>query len=379
MKQYAAGIQSSALSLVDDVPVISGDAAVVTGATSSDEKTEPVRAPAAASVDLVPPKATKEPASGQVEQSFRARGIPPARADAAPAKPISLDGRDTALPVAERQRKPTGSARPNRKHLILVAGVLGSVIVIGGLFFALRSESGQAQPQNVAKPAPPVTASGRSMLPGQTANASKPVREEVSSVDFAAKVEELEKAGNWNVLVIYALDWTRKHPGNTDAWKRLSLGYVKLGQLPEALDAATKAVQLAPEDFLLWQNVGHVNLAFQRRPEALLAYQKAAALNDRDVVSLVQEGILNTQLGHLPDARIAFDKALAVSPEDVPALCGAASIAQKEGRVKDADAMARQVTSLDGHCRDSSGSESVRVVSSSQAQSKPSTRSLRAQ
>ena len=73
---------------------------------------------------------------------------------------------------------------------------------------------------------------------------------------------------------------------------------------------------------------------------------------------------MNAQLGHLPDAGIAFAKALAVSPEDVQALCGAASIAQKEGRVKDADAMMRQVTSLDGRCRDSSGTESVRVVAS---------------
>jgi Flp pilus assembly protein TadD len=108
-----------------------------------------------------------------------------------------------------------------------------------------------------------------------------------------------------------------------------------------------------------------------RPAEALLAFQKAAALNDRDVVSLVQEGILNTQLGRLPDARIAFAKALAVSPEDVQALCGAASIAQKEGRVKDADAMRRQVTSLDDRCPDPSAGESVRVVASGPARSKP--------
>ena len=108
-------------------------------------------------------------------------------------------------------------------------------------------------------------------------------------------------------------------------------GYVKLRQFGEGLDAAKKAVQLTPEDFLVWQNLGQLQAALQRPAEALSAFQRAAALNDRDVVSLVQEGLLNTQLGHLSDARIAFDKALAASSENAEALCGAASLAQKEG------------------------------------------------
>jgi tetratricopeptide (TPR) repeat protein len=257
--------------------------------------------------------------------------------------------------------------------VILVAGVLGSIVVIGGLV-ALLSDSDAAQQHNVAKPALPVNVSGRSMPSGQTASVAtdtgKPVREDASGEDLVGKVQALEKAGNWNLLVIYAAEWTRKQPENAEAWKELSLGYVKLRQFGEALDAATKAVQLSPENFLVWQNLGQVNLALQRPAEALLAFQRAAALNDRDVVSLVQEGKLNAQLGRLPDARIAFAKALAVSPEDAQALCGAASIAQKEGRVKDADAMTRQVA-LDGRCRDSSGTESVRVVASGSAQSRP--------
>ncbi|TMG88196.1 MAG: tetratricopeptide repeat protein [Betaproteobacteria bacterium] len=251
--------------------------------------------------------------------------------------------------------------------MFLVAGVLGSIVVIGGLV-ALLSDSDAAQQHNVAKPAPLVNASGRPMPSGQTAsvaaNKGSPAREDVSGEDFVGRVQALEKAGNWNLLVIHAAEWTRKQPSNAEAWKQLSQGYLKLHQFGEALDAATKAVQLSPENFLVWQNLGQVNLALQRPPEALVAFQRAAALNDRDVISLVQEGKLNAQLGHLPDARISFAKALAVSPEDVQALCGAASIAQKEGRVKDADAMMRQVTSLDGRCRDSSGTESVRVVAS---------------
>lgn len=416
MKEYAANIRSSELSLVD-VPVTPGDEAAVAGADSSAD-TESVCASAAASADPFLAKAAKEHATGHVDQSLWARAVAQAGGDKALATRIYLDSRATALRVAKRHNKAARrarvvealsnapdpgfaaeapeardettskeagrtrrrSARWNDKRAILIAGVLGSVVVAAG-WVALRSESGPALQRNVATAAPPVNVAGRSMPSGKTAsataNAGGPTREDVSGEDFVGRIQALEQAGNWNLLVIYAAEWTRKQPGNADPWKRLSQGYLKLRQFGEALDAATKAVQLAPEDFLLWQNLGQVNLALQRPEEALLAFQRAAGLNDRDVVSLVQEGKLNTQLGRLPDARITFAKALAVSPEDVPALCGAASLAQKEGRVKDADAMVRQVTSLGGGCRDSSASESVRVVTSGPAKSRPASASGR--
>jgi tetratricopeptide (TPR) repeat protein len=415
MNKYAASIQASELSLVD-APVPSRAAAPVADAASS-AGTEPGSAPAAASEDRFLAKARKEHATGSVDPSLWARAVAQAGGDEALATRMYLNSRATALRVAKRQEKaaqralvvevlskapdsgldakapeaslettpketslpPHRSTGPNRRRMFLVAGVLGSIVVIGGLVTVL-SDSDAAQ-QHVAKPAPPVSVSGRSLPLAPTAsvaaNTGSPAREDVSGEDLVGRVQALEKAGNWNLLVIYATELTRKQPGNAEAWKQLSEGYLKLRQFGDALDTATKAVQLSPENFLVWQSLGQVTLALQRPAEALLAFQQAAALNDRDVVSLVQEGKLNTQLGRFPDARIAFAKALAVSPEDVQALCGAAAIAQKEGRVKDADAMTRQVTSLDGRCRDSSAGESVRVVASGSAQSRSASASGR--
>jgi hypothetical protein len=430
MKEYAAGVQCSELSLVDepatsrdapatsrDAPAASRDAPTTSAVTAAvadtvlSTATEPVSAPAAATVDRFLAKATKEHAAGNVDQPLWVRAVAQAGGDEALTTRLYLDSRATALRVEKRQDRAARRARvvevlsdaldagfdveapeardettsketsqprhrspgPSRRRVILVAGVLGSIVVISGLV-ALLSDSDAAQQHNVGKPAP-LNVSGRSIPSGQTrsvaANTARPAREDSSGEDFVGRVQALEKAGNWNLLVIHAAEWTRKQPSNAEAWKQLSQGYLKLRQFGEALDAATKAAQLSPENFLVWQSLGQVNLALQRPAEALLAFQRAAALNDRDVVSLVQEGKLNTQLGHLPEARIAFAKALTVSPEDVQALCGAASIAQKEARIKDADAMMRQVASLDGRCRDSNGTESVRVVASGPAQSRP--------
>jgi len=409
MKEYAQGIQSSELSLVD-VPRTSGTPQVTDAA-------QPIvidygRVAPAPRVDPFLVRARTEHGAGHVDAPLWARAVAQSGGDEALTLRTYLNSRATALHVEKRQERaarralvvetlshapetgfgPEPSVAPktrdettskelrrrthrsgakrNRWYVIVATAAIAGVAIVSGLI-GLWSASDPAQQHSVAKPALPVGVSGRSMPSGQSAsvpaNTDSQTREDVSGEDVIGRVQALEKTGNWNLFVIYAAEWTRKQPGNADAWKKLSLGYLKLHQFREALDAATKAVQLAPEDFLMWQNLGQVNLGLERSADALLAFQRAAALNDRDVVSLVQEGILNTQLGNLPDAKIAFAKALAVSPEDVQALCGAASIAQKEGRVKDADAM----KSLAGGCADSKASESVRVVANAPAPKKP--------
>jgi Flp pilus assembly protein TadD len=266
-------------------------------------------------------------------------------------------------------QRPGGMARANRKMATWVAGVLGSLVVVAGFVaVTMRSESAPAQQFNVAKPAPPTVASAPSALSAaatlEAADAPSPLPDR-PRVDFAGKISALKSAGNWNVLVIYAGEWTRAQPANADAWRELSMGYVKLRQLRDAFDAATKAVEVAPRSFLAWQNLGTVNVALQDPAGALAAFERATALNDQDVVSLVQAGMLNTRLGRVVEARTAFAKALALSPEDVDALCGATSVAQKQGRLQDAEATAQRLKSIDGVCRDSTAGDSVRLAAPS--------------
>jgi Flp pilus assembly protein TadD len=229
---------------------------------------------------------------------------------------------------------------PNRRHLMLIAGAVGAVVVAAGAFLALRSGSPPPAQTSAAKPA--------STAPAASARAIK--RQETPPEDFAAKVRAMKDAGNWNLLVINAAEWTRRQPTNRDAWKELSLGYVQLRQWNDALDATKKAVEVAPDDLLMWQTLGQVYVNLRRPVEALEAFQRATALNERDVGSWVQQGLLNIQLRRLPDAKAAFERALAVSPGDAEALCGQVTIAQKEEREKDAAALTRQVASQGSSC-----------------------------
>ncbi len=424
MKEYAQDLQSSELSLVA-VPTTSGNSAAGSGPAAAAGDTAAVTsgtdseyASTAATEDRYFAKAAKEYAAGDLDPSLWARAVDRAGGDSALATRTYLDSRATALRVAKRNESsarrasvaeafnsapdPSSVAEesqapddtkskeaPRTRHdragldrtpMIIVAGVLASVVVATG-FIALWPDTVPAQATTLVTPALPVDVSGRSISlqppTSATTNKGGPPREGRTAEEIVSDIQALEKAGNWNLLVIYSSELTRKQPENAVAWKELSRGYVKLRQFGEALDAATKAATLAPEDFLVWQNLGQLNLALQRPAEALSAFERAVALNDGDVVSLVQEGILNTQLGRLSDARIAFAKALALSPENAEALCGAVSLARKEGRVKDAEAMTRQATSFDGGCRDPGAVESVRVAAKDAAQNRSKSQPVR--
>jgi tetratricopeptide (TPR) repeat protein len=410
MKEYAPGVRPSELSLVEVLPT-SGKKAAAPDALSDGA---PAAAPppadehadtsASAIDDRFILRATKEHAEGHIDPSLWSRAFAQAKGDKVLATRLYLTSRATALRVAKRQdsaarranvvealsnapwpgfesearassetasQNPSpplrAGASPSRRRIILAAAAFGSVLVIAGSLFVLWPTRGPAQ-QSAARAAAPADVSGP-LAPSAIESTRLP---QASGENVVGKVQALEKAGNWNLLVIYATEWTRKQPSNVEAWRTLSVGYAKLRQFREAVDAGSKAIQLAPEDFLLWQNLGQINLAVPRPAEALVAFQRAAALNERDVVSLAQVGIISTQLGQLAQAKVAFDQALALSPEDVTTLCGAASLAQKEGRAKDAEAFTLRATSGDGRCPDPpTVTESTRVIVSAPVQPKP--------
>jgi hypothetical protein len=349
--------------------------------------------------------ATKEFDAGIVDQALWKWAIVQTGGDRTRATETYLRARATALRVSKRDKRQERSARraramselgqptespaapnapaseprpaarprgaqPKHKQVLWIGGVLASLFVIAVLV-TVRSGNGVAQ-QSGAKP--PTSASAEQQAPANATAAAvapnvrpataaaKPAIESIATENLAGKMETLKSAGNWNMVVLYAVEWARKQPENPQPWRELSAGYLKLHQYREALDATTRVTQLASDDAAAWRSLGEINVALQQPVEALAAFQEAVARNDRDSASIVQIGTINTQLGRLPDAQSAFAKALALNASDVDALCGSQTIAQKEGREKDADALARQISTLDGRCRDANPGQTVRVA-----------------
>lgn len=266
------------------------------------------------------------------------------------ASPRDDDDDDYAL------RKTQHRAQTMRKYAMMAAPV-AIALVIGVWWMVATNDRDSAQ-------ASLNSASTAAATKAATAAAEGPWVAHVTKEDdpgtyFAGKILDLKSAGNWNVLVLFASEWTRKQPGSALAWKELSLGYTNMRQYNDALEAGIKATQHAPNDPLMWRNLAQVNLDLKEPEAALKAFERAAALDPVDVFVQLQVGTLSTQLGRLPQARTAFEQALAADPDNPDALCGTVAIAQRQGRGKDAEAMAKQLRGTEQKCRDVPGAVAV--------------------
>src|SRR6266508_5421 len=285
-------------------------------------------------------KATREYEQGHIDQPLWVRAVAQSRGDEAAAIAAYLRSRATALRVLGRERRAetpaarvetaaandaasgeTGPARhdgakpkPKLRQVAVIAAIVGLVVVIG-IVVALKHTDSTRQAVAAATPPKPV-ASARG-----AAVATAAQQQQDSGLDFGRSVQRLKEAGNWNVVVLYAAEWTRKQPQT--------------------------------------------------------AFERAAALHDQDVRSLVEIGTINVALGKLPEARLAFDKAVALSPENADALCGQATVAQRAGRPKEADAIARELKSVGGKCRDANDGASVAAIATEPAARKPRASNVR--
>jgi tetratricopeptide (TPR) repeat protein len=345
----------------------------------------PEIAPDGANVDRTLEAATTEYEGGYVDLPLWDRALAQAKGDRESAIPIYLRARATALQVLSRNLRSSGPAIraaaerkakqvaaqdardkvvPAKRRLggrfsarqmaIFGAGGAGVVGCAALLYVFVAGEPSQnsavaSTATNAVRSVPSANAKKAVTVPTSPKDSETPP---APREDLKAKVEELRGTGNFPLLVLFAVEWTRREPKNSDAWSQLSMGYEALRQYDDALDAATKAVELAPGNSLYWRNLGQMDLNANRPEEALRAFEEAAALNDGDIQSLVRAGILNVQLGRLPDASRSLDKALATSPGDSEALCLKAMIAHKLAAPKDTGPGAQKTGPRDGMCHD---------------------------
>ena len=394
MKKYAPGVDASDIRLVNLEE--SSRAAADPAADAVPGPAAPPKPAPADSADRYLRRAYKEYAAGRIDRSLWARALDKAGGDEVRAKDIYLQSRATAIRVARRDDKavryakvaealgdgpdtgapdavPKADAKVTPKvsgarpwtfnRVMLIAGVFGVVIIVGGLVAVLSGGGNAGQAGDAGRGAAGHAANAKALSAAALAaeESAKSAASTAALEDFVGRIRALEKDGNWNLVVLYGVEWTRKQPDNPDAWKELSQGYIKLRQYGDALDAANKATQLAAGDFRSWQNLGQVYVALERPTDAINAFRRATSLNDQDVLSLVQEGKLNANLGRLADAKAAYTKALAASPDDAQALCGAASVANKDGRGKEAEAMMQRLTSRGELCVDPTAGVTVKV------------------
>ncbi len=345
-------------------------------------------APEAQSVDKFVAAATVEFEKGNIDQPLWDHALAQSKNDRVTAISYYLNARATSLRVLERDRRgragaaastdqkrqPPGSLAPEengkstparrrngnpRLRQYAALGIAGVVIVLGAAGYFVTREGAPTgaptRPSGAASPAVAATPAARTEAAKVNAKAADRNSERKAISDLIDKIESLRSAGNWNVHVLYAREWTRKEPLNAAAWNELGIGFEKLRQFDDAYAAAQKAVELAPENALYWRNLGLLDVELNLPDEALNAFGHAVAANDQDIQSLVQIGLLNVRLGRLTEAKVMLDKALLANSDDNYTQCLKTLLARGQPAPKSPATAGRQVEApLKAMCRDPS-------------------------
>jgi cytochrome c-type biogenesis protein CcmH/NrfG len=108
----------------------------------------------------------------------------------------------------------------------------------------------------------------------------------------------------------------QEQPNNPDAWEELASAYSGNDQPAEAIDAAEKAVALAPRNLRRVQTLVALQVRASRQPEAVATLQGYTERNPGNAEAFLQLGQIAEQAGRTDLARLAYQRFLQLEPDD---------------------------------------------------------------
>ncbi|HSR21816.1 MAG TPA: tetratricopeptide repeat protein [Anaerolineales bacterium] len=121
-----------------------------------------------------------------------------------------------------------------------------------------------------------------------------------------------------------------------ECFNALALIHGSTGRTDEAIDAYKQAIELAPDQIFVWNNLGNLCAKAGRNDEAMVAFRKALEGNARDPIAW--NGLANAhfRLGYMDDAIAAYRKSLQYTPTFAQPWCGLGDVYASTGRVDEA-------------------------------------------
>ena len=126
-------------------------------------------------------------------------------------------------------------------------------------------------------------------------------------------------------------------PANIDVAINLGGAYILLRKWDKAAQVLRRAVELEPDNVILWINLGAAELGRlelsgpRQQARAIHAYERALAIDPRTPNADYHLGLIHKERKDFVRAAAAFDAALRLDPNAVRAL--ASELAQAEQRV----------------------------------------------
>lgn len=99
-----------------------------------------------------------------------------------------------------------------------------------------------------------------------------------------------------------------------ECFNAIALVKFSQGKNNEAIEAYKQAIESAPEQIFVWNNLGNLCLKTQRNDEAMLAFQKTLKHNPKDSVAWNGLGAIYFRIGYIDDSVAAYQKAIEYAP-----------------------------------------------------------------
>jgi tetratricopeptide (TPR) repeat protein len=107
-------------------------------------------------------------------------------------------------------------------------------------------------------------------------------------------------------------------------------------RIDEAIDAYKQAIELAPDQMFVWNNLGNLCARVGRDDEALIAFRKGLEGNPRDSIAWTGLANLDFKLGYVDDAIAAYRRAIQYTPAFAQPWCGLGDVYASIGRADEA-------------------------------------------
>jgi Flp pilus assembly protein TadD len=139
----------------------------------------------------------------------------------------------------------------------------------------------------------------------------------------------------------------RTEPQNTEVLSRLAEALVEAGDTRAAAGRLMQAVQIEPDDPVLYQQLGTVYAALGERTPAIAAFEKVLELMASPDVHVILGDLLVDE-GRSKDGIAHYEQALVLAPDDVDAHYNLGVALGKAERWADAERHYRDVLRVDG-------------------------------
>jgi len=127
------------------------------------------------------------------------------------------------------------------------------------------------------------------------------------------------RAADWRDSVSLWRPVTERLPHDHRAWANLGRGYLRRGDLPEAVEALTLSLRLEPAHVTSLNNLASIHLEAGRFRQARELYHRALEVEPTSHVAWTNLGVIETRLLNHAASRAYYRRALELNPNHAPA------------------------------------------------------------